>query len=125
MENKFEKKIEIAMKKFEGKNVKITISGIIESRFYIKNLKYVIEENILVLEDDFDVYLDVDIDDIDNMFLEFTTNGYALLVLKIDDDLQIEIQVKDDNVIPIKEKILRWIVESGIAEEVLCEAWGA
>lgn len=125
MENKFENKIQIAMKKFEGKNVKITISGIIESRFYMKNLKYLIEENILVIEDENEIYLDIDINEIENMYLEFTVHGYALLILKIDEELQIEIQVKDDNVIPIKEKILKWIVESGITEEVWDEAWGA
>ena len=105
MENEFENKIEKAMKKFVGKSVKITISGIIESEFYMKNLKYEIEEGILVIEDGDDAYLDVDIDDVENMYSEFTSSGYALLVLRVGRDLQIEIQTKEDNVIPIRDKI--------------------
>ena len=71
MENEFENKVAKAMKKFVGKGVKITISGIIESKFYMKNLKYEIEEGILVIEDGDDAYLDVDIDDVgDKEFLE-------------------------------------------------------
>ena len=75
----------------------------------MKNVKYEIEEGILVIEDREDSYLDIDIDDIESVYSEFTANGYALLILKVGRDLQIELQTKDDNVIPIKEKL--WKME--------------
>lgn len=125
MTNGFENKVENAIKKFEGKSVKITISGIIESKFFMNNLEYEIEEGILVIEDGDNSYLDVDIDDIENLYLEFTYNGYALLVLKVGRDLQIEIQVKDDNVISIQDKILKLIEKSGLVDELYREACGA
>lgn len=116
MENVFESKIKMAMKKIEGKSVKVTISGIIESKFYMKNLKYVIEEGILAIDDGDNAYLDVDIDDIENLYYEFTSSNYILLVMKVSRDLQIEIQTKDDNIISIGDKILRKFVEYRIAE---------
>lgn len=125
MENEFENRVAKAMKKFVGKSVRITISGVIESKFYMKNLKYEIEEGILVIEDGNDAYLDVDIDDVENMYSEFTENGYALLVLRVGRDLQIEIQTKDDNVIPIRDKIWKFLEDSGIAEELYKESCGA
>ncbi len=125
MEDEFENKIAKAMKKFEGKSVKIMISGIIESEFYMNNTKYEIEEGILSIEDCDDVYLEVDIDDIENTYLEFTSNGYALFVLRVGRDLEIEIQTKDDNVVPIRDKIWKFLEESGIAEELQKEACGA
>lgn len=118
MENEFEKKVANAMKKFVGKGVKITISGIIESKFYMKKLKYEIESGILVIEDGDDAYLDVDIDDVENMYSEFTAGGYALLTLRVGRDLQIEIQTKEDNVIPIRDKIWKFLEDAGIAEEL-------
>lgn len=125
MEDEFENKVAKAMKKFIGKGVKITISGVIESKFYMKNLKYEIEEGILVIEDGDDAYLDVDIDDVENMYSEFTSSGYALLVLKVGRDLQIEIQTKEDNVIPIRDKIWKFLEDAGITEELHKEACGA
>ena len=125
MENDFEKKVENAIKKFEGKSVKVTISGMIESKFYMKNVKYEIEEGILVVEEGDESYLDVDISDIESVYSEFTVSGYALLILKIGRDLQIELQTKDDNVIPIKEKIWKKLVECALAEELYKEACGA
>lgn len=122
MENDFEKKVENAIKKFEGKSVKVTISGMIESKFYMKNVNYEIEEGILVVEDGEDSYLDVDIDDIESLYSEFTASGYALLILKVGRDLQIELQSKDDNVIPIKVKIWKKLVECALAEELYKEA---
>ena len=124
MENDFEKKVENAIKKFEGKSVKVTISGIIESKFYIKNVEYEIEEGILVIEDRDEAYLDVDISDIESIYSEFTVSGYALLILKVGRDLQIELQTKDDNVISIKEKIWKKLVECALAEELYKEACG-
>lgn len=118
MENDFEKKVENAIKKFEGKSVKVTISGMIESKFYMKNIKYEIEEGILVIEDGDEAYLDVDISDIESVYSEFTVSGYALLILKVGRGLQIELQTKDDNVIPIKEKIWKKLVECALAEEL-------
>ena len=47
MENNFENKIKRGIEKFEGKSVKFTISGIIESKFYMKSVKYEIEEGIV------------------------------------------------------------------------------
>lgn len=125
MENGFENKVEKAIKKFEGKSVKITISGVIESKFFMKNLKYNIQEGILELGDNDNAYLNIDIDDIENLYLEFTANGYAFLVLKVGRDLSVEIQAKDDNVIPLRDKIWKWMVESGVAEEIYNEICGA
>lgn len=90
MENDFENRVKNGMEKFIGKSVKATISGVIESKFYMKNVKYEIEEGVLVIEDGEDAYLDVDIDDIENIYSEFTASGYALLVLKVGRDLQKE-----------------------------------
>lgn len=105
MENEFENKVEKAMKKFKNEGVKITISGVIESKFYMKNLTYKIEEGILVIEDGDEAYLDVDIDDIEDIYLEYSSSGYALVVFRVGRDLQVEIQANDDNVIPIKDKL--------------------
>lgn len=125
MENDFENKVKRGIEKFVGKSVKVTISGIIESKFYMKNVKYEIEEGVLVIEDGDDAYLDVDIDDVESVYSEFTASGYALLVLKVGRDLQIELQTKDDNVIPIKEKLWKKLVESALAEELYKEVCGA
>lgn len=105
MENEFENKVERIMKKFENKSVKITISGVIESKFHMSTLSYNMEEGILVIEDGDASYLDVDIDDVENIYSEFASSGYALLVLRVGRDLQVEIQTRDENIIPIKEKI--------------------
>ena len=125
MENEFKNKVKKGIEKFVGKSVKVTISGVIESKFYMKNVKYEIEEGILVIEDGDDSYLDVDIDDVESIYSEFTVSGYALLVLKIGRDLQIELQTKDDNVIPIKDKLWKMLVEAGFAEELYKEVCGA
>ena len=120
-----EKTITRAMKKFDGKSVNITQSGIIESKFYIKNLKYVIEESILEIDDGDDAYLDIDIDDIETLYFEFSANGYALLVLIIGIDVKIEIQVNDKNVIPIKDRICKWMENTEMTDEMynkVCEA---
>lgn len=124
MEKDFEKKVENAVKKFEGKSVKVTISGMIESKFYMKNVKCEIEEGIFVIEDGDEAYLDVDIADVETVYSEFTVSGYALLVFKVGRNLQIELQTKEDNVIPIKEKILKKLVECALAEELYREACG-
>ena len=125
MEKDFEKKVENAIKKFESKSVKVTISGMIESKFYMQNVNYEIEEGILVIEDRDEAYLDVDISDIESLYSEFTVSGYALLILKVGRDLQIELQTKDDNVIPIKEKIWKKLIECALTEELYKEACGA
>ncbi len=95
MESEIENKVIIAMKQFEEKDVKITQSGIIESKFYIKDLKYTIEDGILVIEGMNDAYLSIDTDDIEKLYFESTLNGYALLIFKVARDIQIEMQVKD------------------------------
>ena len=46
-------------------------------------------------------------------------------MLKVGRNLKIELQTKDDNVIPIKDKILKILVDSALAEEVYKEACGA
>ena len=125
MENDFENKVKRGIEKFEGKSVKVTISGIIESKFYMKKVKYEIEEGILVVEDDEDCYFDVDIDDIESVYSEFTDYGYALLVLNVGRDLQIELQTKDDNVVPIRDKLWKMLVESALTEELYKEVCGA
>lgn len=93
MENKIEK----IMKKFEGKNVKVTLSGLIESKFYIKDLKYSIEEEILQIENDKDAYLDIDLDDIHSVYRESGKKGFLLLVLNFESDLQIKLSINGDN----------------------------
>lgn len=125
MGNEFENKIKIAMDKFVGKSVKVTITGIIGSEFCMKKINYEIEEGILVIEDGDTAYLDVDIDDIENLYSEFASGGYALLAFRVGRDLQIEIQTKDDNVIPLKEKIWKRLVEAGLADEFYKEVCGA
>ena len=125
MENDFENKVKRGIEKFVGKSVKVTISGIIETKFYMKNVGFDIEEGILVIGDGDDAYLDIDIDDIESVYSEFTDSDYALLVLHVERDLQIELQTKDDNVIPIKEKLWKRLVESGLAEELYKEVCGA
>ena len=60
--------MENVIKKFEGKSVKVTISGIIESKFYMKNIKCEIEEGIVVIEDGDEAYLDVDIADVESVY---------------------------------------------------------
>lgn len=112
-------KIQRAMKKFEGKNVRVTISGIIESKYYINNLKYSIEETILNIEDGENAYLNIDIDDIEALYLESVPNGYAVLVLDVGENIQIEIQIKDQNIIPIRNKIWEWMQQNAITEEII------
>lgn len=92
MENVFENKVEKAIKKLKNKGVKIIISGVIESKFYMKNLTYKIEEGILVIEDGEEAYLDVDIDDVEDIYLEFIPNSYVSLVFRVGRNLQIELQ---------------------------------
>ena len=125
MESDFENKVRKGIEKFEGKSVKITISGVIESKFCMKKLKYEIEESTLIIEDENENYFVIDIDDIESVYSEFTANGYALLILKVRRDLQIEIQTRDDNVISIKEKILKMLVESAVTEELYNKRCGA
>lgn len=125
MENDFENKLRRSIEKFVGKSVKVTISGIIESKFYMKCVEYEIEDGILVIEDGDDSYLDIDLDEIENLYSEFTSTGYALLVLKVGEDMQIELQTKDDNVIPIRDKIWKKLLDSGMIEELYKEVCGA
>ena len=112
-------KIQRAIKKFEGKNVRVTISGIIESKFYINNLKYSIEETILNIEDGENAYLNIDIDDIEALYLESVPNGYAVLILEVGENIQIEIQIKDQNVIPIRNKLWKWMQGNAMTEEII------
>ena len=120
MENKIEK----AMKKFEGKTVKVTMSGLIESKFYIKNLKYCIDDEILQIEND-DTYLDIDLDEVDNVYLEFISNEFVLLVLNLDCGLQIKIQLNEDNVIYIRDKILSFMEDAEVMSDLYREVCGA
>lgn len=116
MENEFNNRIDKAMKRFEQKEVKITISGTIESKFYIKDLKYKIEEDLLIIEDTkADTYLEIDIDDVEDTYAESSENEYALLVLRIGRNLQVEIQTKGDNVITVREKVLKFLEDAKIS----------
>jgi len=121
MENKIEK----AMKKFEGKTVKVTMSGLIESKFYIKNLKYCIKDEILQIENDDDTYLDIDLDDVDNVYLEFISNEFVLLVLNLECGLQIKIQLNEDNVISIRDRILSFMEDNEVMSDLYREVCGA
>ena len=119
MENEFESKILKAMKRLENRRVRVTQSGIIESRFDIENLNYTLEDGILAVEDDNENYIDIDLDDIEKLYFESTKNGYAQLVL-------VEMQTKEDNVISIRDRILKEIEKSGILEQLFeKEACGA
>ena len=126
MENEFESKILKAMKKLENRRVRVTQSGIIESRFDIEKLNYTLEDGILAVEDDNENYIDIDLDDIEKLYFESTKNGYAQLVLVIGRDLEVEMQTKEDNVISIRDRILKEIEMSGILEQLFeKEACGA
>ena len=126
MENEFESKILKAMKRLENRRVRVTQSGIIESRFDIENLNYTLEDGILEVEDDNENYIDIDLDDIEKLYFESTKNGYAQLVLVIGKDLEVEMQTKEDNVISIRDRILKEIEKSGILEQLFeKEACGA
>jgi len=80
------------MKKLERKSVKIIISGIVESKFYMNKLNYVIEDGILLIQDSDFSYIDIDIENIEKLYLEFTNDGYVLLVFEIEKKLHIELQ---------------------------------
>ena len=121
MENKIEK----AMKKFEGKTVKVTMSGLIESKFYIKNLKYCTEDEILQIENDDDTYLDIDLDDVHSVYVESDFKEFVLLVLNLECGLQIKLSINGDNVVPIRDKILDFLENSEFANEFYREACGA
>lgn len=121
MENKIEK----AMKKFEGKTVKVTMSGLIESKFYIKNLKYCIKDEILQIENGDEAYLDIDLDDVDNVYLEFISNEFVLLVLNLECGLQIKIQLNEDNVISIRDRILSFMEDDEVMSDLYREVCGA
>ena len=125
MENEFENKVNNAIEKFEGRDIKITISGIIESKYYMKKINYKIEEGILEIEDSDGIFFNVDIDDIENLYSEFTSDGYALLVLQVGRSLQIEIQTTNDRAVSIKEKIWKILLDSIINDENCKEACGA
>ena len=120
-----EEKVLKAMKKFEGREVKVTQSGIVESKFYIKNFKYVMEDGILAIEDGDNAYIDIDIDDIEKLYFESTPNGYAILVLNLGRDIDLELQTNEDKVVSIRDKLWNYLVESGMAEEIFKETCGA
>ena len=125
MDNDFENKIRRGIEKFLGKSVKVTISGIMESKFFMRKVQYKIEEGILLIEDEDNSYLEVDLDDVESVYSEYTVTGYALLILKVGRVVQIELQTKDDNVIPIKVRIWKKLIESTLAEELYKEVCGA
>ena len=118
MVNEFEIKILKAMKKLENRRVRVTQYGIIESRFDIENLNYTLEDGILAVEDDNENYIDIDLDDIEKLYFESTENGYAQLVLVMGKDLEVEMQTKEDNVISIRDRILKEIEKSVILEQL-------
>ena len=120
-----EEKVLKAMKKFEGREVKVTQSGIVESKFYIKNFKHVMEDGILAIEDGDNAYIDIYIDDIEKLYFESTPNGYAILVLNLGRDIDLELQTNEDKVVSIRDKLWNYLVESGMAEEIFKETCGA
>jgi len=87
-----ENEVKEIMKKLERKSVKIIISGIVESKFYMNKLNYVIEDGILLIQDSDFSYIDIDIENIEKLYLEFTNDGYVLLVFEIEKKLHIELQ---------------------------------
>lgn len=119
MEKRFEQELLKAMKEFENKEVRITLSGIIESRIDIKNLRYILEDGILVIEGNHDNYVDINIDDIEELYFELGDSSYALLVLGLESELEIELITIEDNDTFIREKILEKIEELRFLEEIL------
>lgn len=109
MEKRFEQELLKAMKEFENKEVRITLSGIIESRIDIENLRYILEDGILVIEGNHDNYVDINIDDIEELYFESGDSSYALLVLGLESELEIELITIEDNDTFIREKILEFI----------------
>ena len=107
------------MKIFENRRVRITFSGIIESRFDVEEFNYVLEDGILVIEDNYENYLDIDLEDVERIYFESNENGYALLGILLDSGLEVSMQTIEDKIIPIKDKILSEIEKKIILAEIL------
>lgn len=119
MINEFENEILKAMKKFENKRVRVTFSGIIESRFDIEEFNYMLEDGILAIEDNDENYIDIDLEDIEKIYFESSENGYAMLEIDLEQGLEILMQTIDENIVTIKDKILNEIEKKIILAEIL------
>lgn len=119
MGNEFESKLLKAIKKLEGKDATVTVEGIISSSFQLERLEYILEDEILEVKDHRENYISIELDDIEKIYCESAENGYVLLELKLDSGIEIEIQTNGENVIFLKEKVIKEIAKSGILDQIL------
>lgn len=119
MGNEFESKLLKAIKKLEGKDATVTIEGLISTSFQLERLEYILEDEILEVRDHRENYISIELDDIEKLYCESAENGYVLLELQLDLGLEIEIQTNGENVIFLKEKVIKEIAKSGILDQIL------
>ena len=119
MENEFEEKILKAMKRFEGKEVRVTLSGIVESRINMENFSYQLKGGVLKIEDFNENYLNIELDDIEKLYLELSENGYGLLIIILEWGLEIEMRTQSDKVIPMRDRILNELEKICTMEKAL------
>ena len=119
MGNEFESKLLKALKKLEGKDATVTIQGFVSSCFKLKELQYILEDGILEVKDNGENYIYIDLDDIEKLYCESAENGYVLLELQLDSGLEIQIQTNGENVIFLRDRIIKEIEKSGVLDQIL------
>lgn len=98
MENEMEEKIRKIIEKFTNREVIITQISVVESKFCLKNLKIEMNDGIISIEENRNMYLTVDIDDIENIYFKENVEKELTLILYIDDNTEVEIKTIDNNV---------------------------
>ena len=119
MENEFEEKILKAMKKFECREVRVTLSGLVETRINMENFSYKLKGGLLRVEDFNQNYLNIELDDIEKLYFESTENGYGLLIIILSWGLEIEMRTQSDKVIPMRDRILNELEKICTMEKAL------
>lgn len=119
MKKEIENEILKAMEELENKEARVTIEGLIECEFEITKLQYSLEDKILEISDNKENYISIDLDDIKKLYCESAENGYILLELKLYTELEIEIQSKGENIIFLKDRIIKEIAKSGVLDQIL------
>ena len=102
MKDKVLKALEI----FMNKDVIIEQSGLVASQFIIKKLTYIVEDEIVQVRQNDEIYMQIDLNQVTRLYLETDQKNLAILILQIDKCLEIEIRVKEDNRITLKEKFI-------------------
>lgn len=102
MKDKVLKALEI----FMNKDVIIEQSGLVASQFIIKKLTYIVEDEIVQVRQNDEIYMQIDLNQVTRLYLETDQKNLAILILQIDNCLEIEIRVKEDNRITLKEKFI-------------------